>query len=71
MSDRIKALVIVEGEKAEPAFCRSMEAAYSRDFEIYVLGTNIYTLYKKLKEYNFDADIKQSRRNCRVVNNKE
>lgn len=59
MSDRIKALVIVEGEKAEPAFCRSMEAAYSLDFEIYVLGTNIYTLYKKLKEYDFDADIKQ------------
>lgn len=59
MNDRIKILAIVEGEKAEPAFFKSIEAAYSLDFSIYCLGTNIYTLYKKMKEYDFNADIKK------------
>ena len=59
MNERIKTLVIVEGERAEPAFCKSIETAYSLNFSIYCLGTNIYSLYKKLEEYEFNADIKK------------
>ena len=59
MSEEIKTLVIVEGEKGEPAFCKSIEAAYSLNFSICCLGTNIYSLYKKLEEYDFNADIKK------------
>lgn len=59
MSKQVKALVIVEGEKSEYAFFKSLESVYSLIFTICCLKTNIYALYKKMKDLDFNADIKQ------------
>lgn len=59
MDNVVNTLLIVEGNKAEADFCKSMEMAFGLSLSICCLGTNIYTLYKKLKEYDFNADIKQ------------
>lgn len=54
----IKVLLIVEGEDLEPGFFKRLTAAYGVNMEIYIVGTNIYALYKKMKEYNFLCNIK-------------
>ncbi len=51
-------LIIVEGEKTEPAFFKRLATMFDLKFEIYCFKTNIFSLYKKMKEYNFNADIK-------------
>lgn len=51
-------LIIVEGAKTEPAFFKSLLRVFDQNFEIYCLGTNIYTLYKKMKEIEFNGDLK-------------
>lgn len=57
-SKTTKALVIVEGERLEPRFFNQYMKVFGMDFEIYVVGGNIYNLYNKIKEYNFSCDIK-------------
>lgn len=54
----IKVLLIVEGEDLEPRFFNRQTAAYGINMDIYVVGTNIYALYTKMKEYNFLCNIK-------------
>lgn len=51
-------LIIVEGAKTEPAFFKRLATVFDLKFEICCFKTNIYSLYKKMKEYNFNADIK-------------
>ena len=59
MSNSINTLFIVEGNKAEYNLCQSIAVAYGINLSIYCLGTNIYSLYKRMKEYDFNADVKK------------
>lgn len=59
MSNQKKILVIVEGEKTEQQFFKSLESAFSFNFTICCFRANIFTLYSKLEELDFNADIKQ------------
>lgn len=56
MSRRI--LVIAEGERAERQFLDSMQAAFHFDYSFCCLRGNIYSLYNKIKEVDFNADVK-------------
>lgn len=51
-------LIIVEGSKTEPNFFNRLSNVFGLKFDIYCLETNIYSLYKKMKEINFNGDIK-------------
>ena len=51
-------LIIVEGAKTEPAFFNRLLGVFDQNFEIYCFGTNIYTLYKRMKEIEFNGDLK-------------
>lgn len=51
-------LFIVEGGKTEPEFFNCLGQAFSLKYEIYCVGTNIYSLYKKMKEIDFNGDVK-------------
>lgn len=58
MINRPKTLIIVEGGRLEPVFFKQMRKVFDLNFDIYCLENNIYHLYKKLKEFNFNANIK-------------
>ena len=51
-------LIIVEGARTEPAFFNRLLGVFDQNFEIYCFGTNIYTLYKRMKEIEFNGDLK-------------
>lgn len=51
-------LIIVEGLKTEPNFFKRLSDVFGLKFDIYCLETNIYSLYKKMKEIDFNGDIK-------------
>ena len=51
-------LVIVEGAKTEYNFFTSMFSSFGIDYHIVCFRTNIYTLYKKMKDYSFNCNIK-------------
>ena len=51
-------LIVVEGQKTEPIFFKRIAEVFHLDFNIYCLRTNIYTLYTRMKAYDFSADIK-------------
>ena len=53
-----KALVIVEGERLEPRFFKQFTKVYGIELDVYVVGANIYDLYNKLKDYDFNCYIK-------------
>ncbi len=56
---RPKALLIVEGDRLEPAFFRRWEAVEQRlSLEIYAFKTNISILYDRMKQEDFDCNIK-------------
>lgn len=55
---KVKVLLIVEGESLEPTFFRRLSEVYGVNLDIYVVGTNIYLLYQKMKAYDFACDIK-------------
>lgn len=59
MNNERTILVIVEGEKTEPAFLEGLTNAYALNFSICCVKTNIYYLYNKLKALDFNADIKR------------
>lgn len=56
-----RVLLIVEGKNTEPRLFKKIEELLKdklqSDFEIVPFGTNIYSLYKKLKETGFNVDI--------------
>jgi hypothetical protein len=51
-------LVVVEGNKTEPIFLKQLNEVYDLDYTIFCLSTNIYTLYKRVKELDFECDIR-------------
>lgn len=51
-------LIVVEGQKTEPTFFKRLASVFGLEFEIYCLETNIYSLYSKMKMYDFNADVK-------------
>lgn len=51
-------LIIVEGAKTESAFFKKLLGVFNQKFEIYCFGTNIYALYKKMKDIGFNGDLK-------------
>ena len=53
-----KILVVAEGERAERNFFDSMRAAFKLDHTFCCLRGNIYLLYAKMKEHDFNADVK-------------
>ena len=68
-------LLIVEGRKTEPKFFKQIRQEFGIDYKIYCFGTNIYTLYSKIKELEFNCDIKDVLRDlhpdqAQILNNK-
>lgn len=68
-------LLIVEGRKTEPKFFKQIRQKFDIDYKIYCLGTNIYTLYRKIKELDFNCDIKDVLKDlhpeqAQILNNK-
>ena len=57
-SKTIKVLLIVEGEDLEPGFFKQLTTVYGVNMDIYIVGTNIYALYTKMKEHDFLCNIK-------------
>lgn len=53
-----RVLVIAEGVRAERNFLNSMKSALKFDHTFCCLQGNIYLLYKKMKEVDFNADVK-------------
>ena len=60
MSKEVKILVIVEGTRTEPKFFDQLASVYGANAKIYSVGTNIYLLYKKMQEYEFQCDVKDA-----------
>lgn len=59
MNNIKKVLFIVEGEYTEKEILKRIETVFYLDFTICCFKANIYTLYKRLAELDFNADIKQ------------
>ena len=53
-----KILIVLEGERTEADFFYHILPKFDIDAELCVVGTNLYTLYHKCKNYNFEADIR-------------
>ncbi len=59
MDKKAKILLIVEGARLEPQFFNQIQKVYGLSFEIVCVKNNIYSLFKKMKSLDFQADIKQ------------
>ena len=51
-------LIVVEGRRTEANFFSQLFSVFGEKFDIYCLGTNIYSLYKAMKAIDFNGDIK-------------
>lgn len=58
MANEQKTLLIVEGERTETVFFEQLQKAFGINLELVCFRDNIQVLYKKMKEMNFNADIK-------------
>lgn len=47
----MRILIVLEGERTEPDFFQSILQRFELNAELCVVGTNLYTLYHKCKEY--------------------
>lgn len=56
--NNIKILLIVEGEKNEVNFISRLTELYGIQCQIYDVKNNIYSLYDKIKQTDFQCDIK-------------
>lgn len=54
----MKILLIVEGEKTEPVFFQHLMDVYGVEAEIVMIGTSLYALYDRMKEYHFECDVR-------------
>lgn len=54
----IKILLIVEGENTEYKFFHRITEVFGINAEIFPVSTNLYSLYQKMKEYQFECDVK-------------
>lgn len=59
LSNNIKVLIIVEGEKTEPTFFDHFFKTFNLKADLYTVGTNIYSLYDRMKYYDFNCDVKE------------
>lgn len=59
LSNNIKVLIVVEGEKTEPTFFDHFFNSFSLKADLYTIGTNIYSLYDRMKYYEFNCDVKE------------
>lgn len=57
MSSEAKILIIAEGVKTEEKFFNHLKNLYGINIKVFCYGTNIYDLYKRLKKYEFNANI--------------
>lgn len=51
-------LVVVEGNKTESRFFKRIAEVFDQKFDVYCLGTNIYSLYKRMKDIDFNGNLK-------------
>lgn len=54
----MKILIVMEGERAEPNFFKTITQRFGLNAEFFAVGTNLYSLYSKCKSYNFECDVK-------------
>ena len=54
----VKVLLIVEGKKTEKEFFSQMFNEYGAAADIFAVSTNIYSLYSRMKHYDFMCDVK-------------
>jgi len=57
MNNKKSVLFIVEGEKVEKTFFSQLAKLYDIDFDIVCLKSNIYSLYSRMKKYDFNVNI--------------
>lgn len=58
MASQPKTLIVVEGGRLEPRFFEQLKKVFGLNLDIYCLKSNIYLLYKKMKEMEFNANLK-------------
>lgn len=58
MDNKPKTLIVVEGGHLEPSFFKQLKKVFGLNLDIYCLKDNIYHLYTKMKEIDFNGDIK-------------
>lgn len=59
MSKEVNILIVAEGPKAERNFIEQLNKTFNINFNVFCYGTNIYNLYKRMKELDFNADLTQ------------
>lgn len=59
MSKKDKALLIVEGLSCENKFFKKIESLFSLPIDIICMEANIYALYNRLKDYDFNCELKK------------
>ena len=58
MSEPVKMLVVVEGEKREKPFLQRLLQLYGMDAELYIFHANIYNLYLAMESIDFNGDLR-------------
>ena len=57
MSNKAKTLFIVEGAKSEKNFFQQLNLTHFTNIDLFIYGTNIYDLYRRIKEFDFNANL--------------
>lgn len=75
LKNEIKILIVVEGEKTEPDFFGCYMNKFGINAEVFIVKNNLYSLYYKMKKYNFYCDVKDvlielNPSNREILNNK-
>ena len=65
MDRKEKILIIVEGERAEADFFKQLSTVFGVRFQICCFKANIYCLYQRMKELDFNAEVKDVLREAR------
>lgn len=65
MDRKEKILIIAEGERAEADFFKQLSAVFGVRFQICCFKANIYCLYQRMKELDFNAEVKDVLREVR------
>lgn len=58
MSEAVKILILMEGEKREKPFLQKLIELYGINAELYVFHTNIYNLYLAMEHIDFNGDLR-------------
>lgn len=58
MSEPLKMLIVVEGEKREKPFLQQLIQLYGINAELYVFHANIYNLYLAMEHIDFNGDLR-------------